>query len=195
MNSPGGRDAREVYFSSLPAADELAARRSAENSGIPPDDPTWLLLLEIQRSARTAELRTHALEEAVADAAARIESATRSGALGSVSDSAAFERIAIEIGNGAARNDRIAEAVANAVGVVQAGAVSSLRELESRIRDFVQKRSRAPISSVVFAVLFGIVIGLGAIWAISRIAFSYGEAVGYGIGYRSECTSALRRSR
>jgi len=150
--------ARDIYLASLDPKAELSARRLAERSRIPDDDPMWLLLHEMQQSAR--EL-------------------TR-GANAALTNESFAERLSSAVAVSVANDQRVIAAVADGVTNVHGASVRAIRSLESELRDVARKRAFAPISSLVFAFVLALVIGFAAIWA----SYSVGAGYGYDAGHR-----------
>ncbi|MDE2480832.1 MAG: hypothetical protein KGN02_01410 [bacterium] len=152
-------NARDLYLASLDPDAELSARRLAERSGLPDNDPIWLLLHELHRAA--SEITGSANAAIAHDAfAARLTSAVAS----SVVD-----------------DKRIIDAVANGIAAVHDASVRAIRSLESELRNVARKRAFAPISSLIFAFALALVVGFAAVWA----SYSVGSGYGYDLGYRS----------
>lgn len=174
--------ARELYLASLAPEEELAARRVAERSGIPDNDPTWLLLSEVRRSCAEANRCMTALKQASSDAASRIERAGGNARL-PMSDDALATRIAAVAGTKLAENEGAADAIASGVRRVEAAAVRAMRTLEVSIRDFMRRRAGAPAASLIFALALGVASACLSIWGTYHVAVSYGEDLGYRAGF------------
>jgi hypothetical protein len=183
MNKSAGANARERYLSSLSPEDELVARRSAEETGIPENDPTWLLLSEVRRACQEANRCTAELKLTASEAAARIVRASASDTVSKTKDDALAERTAIAIGAQVAKNERVTEAVANAIREIERDAVRAMRGLETAIRDFMRRRAAAPAASMIFAFSLGVVSGCLSIWGTYHVAISYGQDLGYRAGF------------
>ncbi len=172
--------ARELYLASLSPDEELAARRAAERAGIPDNDPTWLLLLEVRRATRETNRCTEALKQVVSDAVTRIGR--------TVTDSSTLsDAVSIQFANAAgarlAENDRLVNAVAAAVRGVEANATRAMHVLETSIRDFMRRRVVAPAASVLFAFSLGAVSAYLSIWGTYHVAIGYGQDLGYRAGF------------
>lgn len=154
--------ARDLYLASLDPNAELNARRLAECSRIPDDDPTWLLLHKVQRSAR--EL-------------------TRS-ANAALANDAFAERLASAVASIVANDKRLISAIADGITGVHAVSVRSIRSLESEVRDVARKRAFAPISSLIFAAALALVVGFAAMWASYTAGSGYGHDLGFRSGYQ-----------
>jgi hypothetical protein len=151
MSDRQRQTARDLYLSSLSPDDELAARRAAERTGIPDDDPTWLLLLEVQRAAYETNRGTAALKQVVSDAATRIEqSSTGTLAL----NDAAISQFANAAGLKLAEDDRVIGTLSAAIQNVETSATRSLHALETSIRDFMRRRVVAPAAGIRINILF-----------------------------------------
>lgn len=182
MNKSAPATARELYFASLAPEDELAARRAAEKTGIPENDPTWLLLSEVRRASQEANRCTADLKLAVSDAVSRIERAG-ANAHPPASDDALASRIANTAGSELAQSDRVAEAVASGIRRVEHDAIRAMRTLETSIRDFMRRRAAAPAASMIFAFSLGVVSGCLSIWGTYHVAIGYGQDLGYRVGF------------
>lgn len=150
--------ARDLYLASLGRDAELNARRLAERSRIPDDDPMWLLLHEMQQSTR--EL-------------------TRSANAALTHDSFA-ERLSSAVALSLTNDQRIIAAIVDGISGTSDASISAIRSLESEVREVARKRAFAPISSLVFAFALALVVGFAAIWA----SYSVGAGYGYDAGYR-----------
>ena len=182
MNNRAPETARELYLASLAPEDELAARRAAEKTGIPENDPTWLLLSEVRRASQEANRCTTELKQAASDAALRIERITPN--LQRVaSDDALVSRIAGDVGAKLADNDRVAEAIASGVRRVEHEATRAMRVLETSIRDFMRRRAATPAASMIFAFALGVISSCLSIWGTYHVAIGYGQDLGYRSGF------------
>ncbi len=153
--------ARDIYLASLDSKTELNARRLAERSRIPDDDPMWLMLHEIHQS-------THEL--------------TR-GANAALANDAFAERLSSAVASGITSNQRIVAVVANGITSIHDASVRAIRSLESEVRDATRKRAIAPISSLVFALALALIAGFAAMWASYNVGSGYGFDAGYSTGY------------
>ncbi len=153
--------ARDIYLASLDPKAELNARRLAERSRIPDDDPMWLLLHEMQQSTR--EL-------------------TR-GANAALTNDAFAERLSSTVASTITNDKRITTAVADGITGIHDISVRAIRSLESEIRDATRKRAIAPISSLVFALALALIAGFAAMWASYNVGSGYGFDAGYRAGY------------
>ncbi|MDH2909528.1 MAG: hypothetical protein PXZ07_05355 [Candidatus Eremiobacteraeota bacterium] len=153
--------ARDIYLASLDPKAELNARRLAERSHIPDDDPMWLLLHEMQQSTR--EL-------------------TR-GANAALTNDAFAERLSSAVASGITNNQRIIGALAAGITGIHDGSVRAIRSLESEVREVARKRAIAPISSLVFALALALVAGFASIWASYNVGSGFGFDSGYSAGY------------
>lgn len=115
-----------MYLASLDAKAELNARRLAERSRIPDDDPTWLLLHEMQQATR--EL-------------------TR-GANAALTNDAFAERLSSTIASSIVNDQRIIATVANGITGIHDTSARAIRSLESEVREVARKRAIAPVSSL-----------------------------------------------
>jgi hypothetical protein len=151
--------ARDLYLSSLGADAELNARRLAERSRIPDDDPMWLLLYEMQQSVRefTRGTNTVLANEAFAD------------------------RLSSAVGSSIAKDQRVIGALADGITGVHDASVRAIRSLESEQRNTARKRAFAPVSSLVFSFALALVVAFGAIWT----SYNAGSGYGFDLGYRS----------
>lgn len=153
--------ARDLYLASLDLKTELNARRLAERSRVPDDDPMWLLLHEMHQSAR--EL-------------------TRSANAALANESFA-ERLAPAIASSIAGDQRVITATTSAITGIHDISVRSLRSLESEVREFARKRAFAPMSSLLFAFALALTTGFAAIWSAYNVGSGYGYDLGYRVGY------------
>lgn len=153
--------ARDLYLGSLDPKAELNARRLAERSRIPDDDPMWLLLHEMQQATR--EL-TH-------------------GAHVAITNDAFADRLSSAVASAVCSDQRVIGAVADGVADIHNASVRAIRSLESDLRDFAQKRTMAPISSLVFAIALALIAGFAAMWASYNTGYGHGLDAGYRAGY------------
>jgi hypothetical protein len=153
--------ARDIYLASLDSKAELNARRLAERSRVPDDDPTWMLLYEIQQSTR--EL-------------------TR-GANAALTNDAFAERLSSTVASSIINDQRIIAAVADSVSGIHDASVRAIRSLESEVREVARKRAIAPISSLLFALALALIVGFAALWASYNAGSGYGFDTGYSAGY------------
>ncbi len=154
--------ARDIYLASLDPKAELNARRLAERSRIPDDDPMWLLLHEMQQATR--EL-------------------TR-GATAALANDAFAERLSSTVASGITNDQRIIAAVASGITGIHDASVRAIRSLESEVRDVARKRAIVPISSLVFALALALIVGFASLWASYNAGSGYGFDTGYSAGYR-----------
>lgn len=183
MNNDRSATPRERYFASLAPEEELTARRSAERTGIPDDDPTWLLLSEVRRASWEANRCTGELKQTASDAAARIERASCTPSL--VDTDAVMARVASAAGAHLAADDRIRDAIAGALEHLEAGAMRAIQALETATRDFARSRAAAPMASLVFAFALGAATCCITIWETYHVAYDYGDRVGYRDGFHN----------
>ena len=153
--------ARDAYLASLDPDTELSARRIAEKSGIPDNDPMWLLLYELQRSLREATAGANAV----------------------LSNEPFAQRLSAAVGARIAGDERIVDALTAAIHTTQDGSMRAIRSLENSIRDFARRRALAPLASLAFALALAIIISFAAIWSTYHIAVSYGHDLGYRSGF------------
>lgn len=153
--------ARDLYLASLDSKTELNARRLAERSRIPDDDPMWLLLHEIQQSTR--EL-------------------TR-GANAALANESFAERLSSVIASSLVSDQRVIAAATGAINGIHDTSIRAIRSLESEVREVARKRSIAPISSLLFAFSLALIAGLAAIWSAYNVGSGYGYDLGYRAGY------------
>lgn len=153
--------ARDIYLASLDPKGELNARRLAERSRIPDDDPMWMLLHEIQQSTR--EL-------------------TR-GANAALTNDAFSERLSSTVASSIINDQRIVAAVAGSVSGIHDASVRAIRALESEVREVARKRAIAPISSLLFALALALIVAFAALWASYNTGSGYGFNTGYSAGY------------
>ncbi len=156
MTNPARLTPREAYLASLPSTDELATRRAADKSGIPDDDPMWLLLAEVRRACSAANQCTLALQQAVSDAAQRIERVASRDARSPAFDNAYITHIAGATGASIAKDAQVTNAVASAIRQIEADATRALRTTETSIRELMRRRSATPIASLTFAFALGV---------------------------------------
>jgi murein L,D-transpeptidase YcbB/YkuD len=153
--------ARDIYLSSLDPKAELNARRLAERSRVPDDDPMWLLLHEMQQATR--EL-------------------TR-GANAALTNDAFAERLSSTVASSITNDQRIIAAVADGIAGIHDVSVRAIRSLESEVRDVARKSAIAPISSLVFALALALIAGFAAMSASYNVGSGYGFDAGYHVGY------------
>jgi hypothetical protein len=183
MSTTTPPSARNLYLASLSPEDELVTRRLAETSGIPENDPTWLLLSEVRRSCREATRCTAALSQAASDAASRIALVGTRNVNSPESDGRLAMRIATVTGERLSQNDQVASAIAKAIRHVEDDAARAIRSLETGLRDFMRRRGSAPAASLAFAFALGLASCCAAIWQTYHIGFSYGQNLGYRAGF------------
>lgn len=164
--------ARDIYLASLDSKAELSARRLAERSRIPDDDPMWLLLHEMQQSMREI---------------------TR-GANAALANELFAQRLTTAVANSVANDDRVVGAIAAGISAIQDSSIRAIRSLESEVRNVARKRAIAPISSLVFALALSIVVGFACIWASYNAGTGYGYDLGYRSGYH-DATLSERNSK
>lgn len=155
------RSARDLYLASLDAKGELNARRLAELSRIPDDDPVWMMLHELQRSAREIT----------------------SGANAALANDAFAQRLATAIGISVAHNEQVVAAVTAAVSNTHEAATRAIRSLEGALRDVARRRAAAPFASLAFAFAIGLTVCCMALWSAYHAGTSYGFDRGYRAGY------------
>lgn len=153
--------ARDLYLASLDPSTELNARRLAERSRVPDDDPTWLLLHEMRQSVREI---------------------TR-GANAALSNDAFAERLASAVAAAITKDAGLVTAVADGITAVHDASIQAIRSLESEVRDVARKRAFAPLSSLVFAMALALAVGFAAIWTSYNVGSGYGYDNGYRAGY------------
>lgn len=178
----GRATARDAYLASMTSSDELATRRAAERSGIPDDDPMWLLLAEVRRACVEVNQCTRAAQQAASDAAARIESATAPQSRVSLDDGY-VARIAATAGAKIAADERVVAAVASAVRGVEGDATRALRTVETSLRDLMRRRAATPFASLVFAFALGVASACAAVWGGYHTGIGYGQDLGYRTGF------------
>lgn len=155
------RSARDLYLESLDSSSELSARRLAERSGIPDNDPIWLLLHELHRS----------LAEVVGSANAAL------------ANDAFATRLSTAVAASIAHDDSVLDQVAAAIRTTQDGSLRALRTLESAVGEFARRQAVAPLSSIAFAVALAIAATAAAIWGTFHVATTYGQDIGYHSGF------------
>ncbi len=153
--------ARDIYLASLDPANELTARRLAERSGIPDNDPLWLLLHDIHRSL-------HELT---------------SSANGALNNEPFAARLAAAVSVAVADDQRIVDALTAAIQTTQDASLRAIRSLDSALKDFARKRAAAPLASVAFAFALAVITSLIAIWSTYHVAVDYGQDLGYKSGF------------
>jgi len=176
---------REVYLASLSSTNELAARRAAEKSGVPDDDPLWLLLTEVRRACSDVQQCTLALQQAAASAAQRIEQATSRDSRSPVLADAHIAQLAGAAGASIAKDPQLASAVASAVRQVEADATRALRSAETSIRELTRRRSATPLASLSFAFALGVTSCCAAVWGSYHNGIVYGQYLGYNAGFHA----------
>jgi hypothetical protein len=155
--------ARNVYLSSLDARSELNARRLAELSHIPDDDPMWLLMYETQRSVR----------EVI------------NGANIALTNEPFAQRLSVAVATSVARDERIATALTAAIERTYEAATRALRSLEVALHDVVRRRAAAPLSSLAFSFTLGLTVCCAVIWSAYHAGSDYGYNLGYRAGYQA----------
>lgn len=155
--------ARDIYLASLDPTSELSARRLAERSGIPDNDPMWLLLHEVHRS----------LHESTTSANAALSSEPFAARLSAAVSAAVTD------------DQRIADALTTAIRATQDASLHAIRSLESAIRDFARKRAVAPFTSIAFAFALAMTVSVAAIWSAYHIGVGYGQDLGYRSGFNN----------
>ena len=158
--------ARDLYLASLDPNTELSARRLAERSGLPDNDPIWLLLHEVHRS--------------ISDATGSAKAA--------LANEPFAARLSAAVGAAVTGDDRIIDALTGAIRSTQDASLRSIRSLESAIRDFTRKRAAAPFASIAFAFALAITASIAAIWSTYHIAVDYGQDLGYRAGFNAGVT-------
>jgi len=158
--------ARDAYLASLDPATELSARRLAEKSGIPDNDPMWLLLHELQRSLREVT----------------------SSANAALSNEPFAQRLSVAISASVTSDERITDALTAAIRMTQDASVRAIRSLEDAVRDFARRRAAAPFASIAFAFALAITVSFAAIWSTYHIAVSHGQDLGYRAGFNDGIT-------
>lgn len=153
--------ARDIYLASLDSKAELNARRLAERSRIPDDDPMWLLLHEMQQATR--EL-------------------TR-GANAALTNDSFAARLSLAVASSITNDQRIIAAVANGITGIHDASVRAIRSLESEVREVARKRAIAPLSSLLFALALALLVGFATLWASYNAGSGYGFDTGYSAGY------------
>jgi hypothetical protein len=183
VNNRARTTARERYLASLSPEEELVARRAAEETGIPENDPTWLLLSEVRRACQETARCTAELKITASEAAARIVRASASDVVSKAKDDALADRAAVAIATQVAKNEHVNKAIAESVRGVEQDAIRAMRALETSIRDFMRRRAAAPAASMIFAFSLGVVSSCISIWGTYHIAISYGQDLGYRAGF------------
>jgi hypothetical protein len=151
--------ARAIYLSSLDAGSELKARRLAELSHIPDDDPMWLLIHETQRSVR----------EVI------------NGANTALTSEPFAQRLSVAVATSIVRDERIVTALTTAVERTHDAATRSIRSLEAALHEVARRRAAAPFASLAFAFALGLAVCGALIW----FAYHAGSDHGYDFGYRA----------
>ena len=152
-------NARDLYLSALDSKSELNARRLAELSHIPDDDPMWVMLHELQRSAR--ELTT--------------------GANAALANDVFAQGLSTVFGSNLAQNDVILAALTAAIDKTHEAASGAIRSLEAALRKVARRRAAAPLASLAFAFALGMIACCAVIWG----AYRAGTLSGYDAGYQS----------
>lgn len=155
------RHARDLYLASLDSNVELSARRLAEQSGIPDNDPMWLLLHEMQRAMREAA----------------------SGANAVLANDAFADRVSSEIGIKVSNDERVLAALTAAIKNTREAALHAIRSLEVALHDVARRRAAAPFASLMFAFALGLTACCAAIWSAYHVGTGYGYDLGYRAGY------------
>jgi hypothetical protein len=186
--------ARDVYLTSLSPEDELVARRVAEKSGIPENDPTWLLLTEVQRACREATRCTDGLASAAKEAVVRIERVSQLNVTEPSRIDVVGACIAQAVGMQLADDARLHEAITSSIHRVEVDAVRVVRVLEAAVRELIARRSAIPVASILFAFCLGLAAATFGIWQSYRVALGYGEDIGYSAGFaRAQAYDRSRR--
>ena len=153
--------ARDLYLASLDGKGELNARRLAEISRIPDDDPVWMMLHELQRSSREIT----------------------SSANAALANDAFAQRLSADIAINVARDERVITSLTAAINNTHEAAARAIRSLEAALRDVVRRRAAAPLASLVFAFSIGLTVCCAALWSAYHDGTSYGYDLGYRAGY------------
>ena len=153
--------ARDLYLASLDAESELNARRLAEISHIPADDPLWLLIYETQRSVR----------EVI-------------GSANTVLTNESFaQRLSITVASSLSRDERVIASLTAAIERTHEAATHGIRSLEAALHDMVRRRAAAPFASLAFAFALGLTACCAVIWGAYHAGAEYGDNLGYRAGY------------
>jgi hypothetical protein len=153
--------ARDLYLSSLDARSELNARRLAELSHIPADDPMWLLMHETQRSVR----------EAIG------------GANAVLANEAFAQRLSTTVAGSICRDERVIASLTGSVEHIHNAASRAIRSLETALHEMARRRAAAPFASLAFAFALGLIVCSAVVWAAFRVGADHGYDVGYRVGY------------
>ena len=153
--------ARDAYLASLDPATELSARRLAEKSGVPDNDPIWLLLHEVHRSLRE----------------------TTTSANAALANEPFAQRLSATVGASLVGDERIVDALTTSIRTMQDASLRAIRSLETAIRDFARRRAVAPFASIAFAFALAITVSVAGIWSTYHVAVSYGQDLGYRAGF------------
>lgn len=183
MTTAARQTARDVYLASLSPTDELAARRAAEKSGLPDDDPMWLLLTEVRRARNEVEQCTLRLQQVAANAAQRIEQAASRNNRAPAFGEGHIAQLASTAGASIAKDPQVASAVASAVHQLETEATRALRTTETSIRELTRRRSATPLASLIFAFALGVTSCCAAIWSGYHTGVAYGQDLGYRAGF------------
>jgi hypothetical protein len=183
MTGPAQQTAREQYLASLSSAEELSTRRAAEISGVPSDDPMWLLMLEVRRACNDMNESISLLRQAASDAAQRIERAASSDGKPPALEDSHITHIASTAGASVAKNPQVTLAVASAIRQIESDASRALRCAETSIRELTRRRSATPFASLMFAFALGVTSCCAAVWGGYHIGFAYGQDLGYRAGF------------
>ena len=159
--------ARDLYLASLDATSELNVRRLAEMSRVPGDDPMWLIMYELQRSAREIT----------------------SGAGAALANDAFAQRLSNAIGSNVAQNVGVLAALTAAVDSTRDAATRAIRSLEVSLRDVARRRAAAPFASLAFAFALGLTVCSTLIWGAFHVGMDYGYTIGYLSGYHDGTNS------
>jgi hypothetical protein len=157
---------RDAYLASLDPATELTARRLAEKSGIPDNDPLWLLLHELKRSL---------LE-------------VTSSANAALSNEPFAQRLSAAISASVTNDERVTDALTTAIRTMQDASLRAIRSLEGAVRGFARRHAAAPFASIAFAFALAITVSFAAIWSTYHVAVSYGRDLGYRAGFNDGVT-------
>lgn len=183
MSNGTTASAKDRYLRALPASDELVARRIAEQSGIPSDDPTWLLLTEVQRATREASACTDSLRSATDAAVTRIERAATDGLAGGTTAHDFAAQIILAASPELAKNEQLQSTLFAAIRHIESDAVRALRAVETGVRDLLARRTFIPLASTMLALCVGVIATTFAVWQAYQVGTRAGEIAGYRAGY------------
>lgn len=153
--------ARELYLSSLDSDSELSARRLAETSGVPDNDPLWLMLNELHRSVRQITNDTNL----------------------ALSNDRFVSHLSAAVASQLANNERITSELTSSIRSIQEVSLCAVRSVELTSRNSARRLASTPLTSVVFAFALAVALSFAATWSTYHVAAGYGQDIGYRVGF------------